>query len=304
MMAITLAAKENNYKAVESLLLAKANINIKDGRKFTACLWAAELGNKETVKVLVDFKADLEIPDRDEKEPLIYATDFDTDLFISVAKLLIDGNAYLEAGDDENNTSLIRATTNGYYNMVKMLIDSGAELNNKNRTRETALMKAAQLNYMDHVKLLVTSKADLDCEDLQFRTAIIYAVKARNLEIVQYLCNSGCNMAARDEKGRTTRKILNIPVHKLDRDIVTWFLANKDKRGKKIAALRKLGAGRKNRHALRFAMKQEEREKNEKETEEKERKVEEKARAEHAEEGAKRKRKERRRRKLLSGIRK
>lgn len=73
---------------------------------------------------------------------------------LETVKLLIDRGADLNLQRSNGDTALILATEKGHTEIVKLLIDSGANLNLKNNNGETALMIARQHNYMDIIDLI------------------------------------------------------------------------------------------------------------------------------------------------------
>nr|XP_033808844.1 ankyrin repeat domain-containing protein 63 [Geotrypetes seraphini]XP_033808845.1 ankyrin repeat domain-containing protein 63 [Geotrypetes seraphini] len=73
MHAVCLPDPALGLRFVRLLLDKGAHVNEEDERGRTALSLACELGHLDTVKLLVQFNADPEIPDRDGNGPLIYA---------------------------------------------------------------------------------------------------------------------------------------------------------------------------------------------------------------------------------------
>ena len=67
-------------------------------------------------------------------------------------QILLQAGAKVNAVDDERNTALICAASNGYKQCVKTLLEAGASVNKRNTKGDTALMVSAAQNHSVKVR--------------------------------------------------------------------------------------------------------------------------------------------------------
>ena len=75
----------------------------------------------------------------EDEYPLIYAAENGDE---DIVKALLQAGAYVNQTDSDNNTALMQATENGHNKIVKLLITSGADVDMENDYGETALSLA------------------------------------------------------------------------------------------------------------------------------------------------------------------
>lgn len=126
------AAIYGHKEIIEALLKLGANINSKDINGHTALTWAIFQGRIETVKVLIENRANLNIRDkRKGYTPLIWA------IRLSI------GN--------KNQTMIL---------IVKLLIEEGADFNLTDKKGYNALHYALDTRNYDIVKIIGRAKSD------------------------------------------------------------------------------------------------------------------------------------------------
>merc|ERR1712176_1299531 len=59
--ALHLACAENDHQAIETFIEGMANVNAQDLAGFTPLMWAAGRNASETLKMLLDYEADMNI---------------------------------------------------------------------------------------------------------------------------------------------------------------------------------------------------------------------------------------------------
>lgn len=77
----------------------------------------------------------------EDEYPLIYAAENGDE---DIVKALLQAGAYVNQTDSDNNTALMQATENGHNKIVKLLIKNGADVDMENDYDETALSIARE----------------------------------------------------------------------------------------------------------------------------------------------------------------
>jgi ankyrin repeat protein len=239
------ASTENT---VNMLIDAGANLDLQNNDGFTALMLASSYTNyayinnsnhsnpdidyastENTVKILIDAGANLNIQDKFGNTALTYAVSYSNtsppenlDFKLNYAstentvKMLIDAGANL---DIQNNTIGVTALmyaveiTNetSTENTIKMLIDAGANLNLQNNLGDTALMISAELTNKSStentVKMLIDAGADLNIQDENGETALIRVTDMTNRssteKTLKMLIDAGANLDIQNKYGET-----------------------------------------------------------------------------------------------------
>jgi hypothetical protein len=118
------AARTGDVVHVIASLDSGADVNVAtEGNGYTALIWAASRGYAETVRLLVEDGANIDLQSAD------------------------------------GQTALMRAADNGHFDVVKFLVESGADVNVQTDQGITALRLATLKNYVRIVDLLTVSGA-------------------------------------------------------------------------------------------------------------------------------------------------
>ncbi len=144
--------RQGDTAAIEALYKENPSIiNKVNDKGFSPLILAVYNGEKETVRFLLEHKANTEIQD-------------------------VSGN-----------TALMGACFKGYLDIVKLLIDYKTEVNRKNYNQATALIYAATFGHTDIVKELIKNGADANLKDSRGNTAFDHAKMQDNKEIIEVL---------------------------------------------------------------------------------------------------------------------
>ena len=182
--ALHLAASEGNTETVQLLLEKGADINMKDKDENTALHLAAGYGQTETVQLLLEKGAKInEMNDEGLTALHLAASQGHTSI---VKKLLNHRDADINIkGGNDGSTPLHLATGYGQTETVQLLLDRGADINAKSNIANTALHSAAIHTHPDIVKLLVNRGADINITNDNGKTALDDAPNDDIRQIIQ-----------------------------------------------------------------------------------------------------------------------
>ena len=200
---LTIAAEKGNMNIIKILVEEGAGVNDKSSYGVTPIISAAAAGNTEAVEYLVSQGADVTAKDDWGKTALIYASGMDNpELITNLIKL---DNTAVNLPDNSGNTPLIYAAQRGLNENIKILLANGADVNYRNpATGLSAISAAAAEGNSATIRLLVrTGKADVNISDLSGRTPIFYAVEQDQQDALRTLFSLGADPNAQDHTGVT-----------------------------------------------------------------------------------------------------
>lgn len=183
------AILENDINSAKNLLKKGISANTKDPLETPILQLAAQQGNYELVKLLIEYKVNLNTMNRVGQTPLAWAARFG---HVTIVDLL------LKSGADPNSTGktyqltpLIGAAVNGNVAIGALLIEDNASINTKDVVNNaSALHWALWYKHEDFAKLLITQNADYTYKALDNTYSAFDVAKFYNLkEIIQLIEN-------------------------------------------------------------------------------------------------------------------
>eukprot|EP00435_Cladocopium_sp_Y103_P006484 s4299_g2.t1 len=159
------AGLRRDISALEKLLQNAVHIDWISEYIFhvPACLTiAADTGDIESVELLLEARADLELCTAKGQKPKSVAAErhhFDR------VRRLLEAEANINAADDAGDTALHVATEAGHLNIVRHLVERGAEKDRPNRDGETPLLIACHERHEPIVHYLVESGCNANQSD-------------------------------------------------------------------------------------------------------------------------------------------
>ena len=245
-----LAAQDYTDKALEEKHV------IRIPCKTTPLIVAVQTGNLDCVKVLLNYKADIE-EQGESFRYLVFPPDdmwnvskFESaytcpPLFLAAANGNLDILSYLfEQGGNVNasssseyadpwslpsefddylpiwRTPLIVALTNGHNDAFTFLIDKGADVNLQDHVGYTALHHAVQRRNFDAVSCLVHNGADVNLfTSINKHTPLMSACQFHNMDAINVLLNKGADVNLQDRDGKSA-------LHFACSDICYWLIQN------------------------------------------------------------------------------
>jgi len=191
------AVLDLNMERVKLLIQYKANLNIQDfDDGNTALILATERNLDDFPKVLIEAKADVNIQSKIGMSALMASISSSQD---DVARLLI-----LDYGADvhqitENGDSALSMASCGHPGLVQLLIDKKAPVNIENKQKETPLFCAASQGYDLIASKLIKAGADVNIQNEDGSTPLMMAVTNGHLEVMELLIAAKANAQLKDE---------------------------------------------------------------------------------------------------------
>jgi ankyrin repeat protein len=141
------AAKDNDLKTVEEQLAGEASIDQRDRKGRTPLVVAAENGNEELVRYLVEQGADI---DAESKVGGWTALRWSvTKGNVELTEFLIEHGADVNQENEFGWTPLHSAAKYGQDRIVAMLLEAGADLSAKTESGRTPARVASERGYID-----------------------------------------------------------------------------------------------------------------------------------------------------------
>jgi ankyrin repeat protein len=161
---------------------------------------AAENQDSVAIRVLLEQKANVNVPQADGMTALHWATYHDD---LDAVKLFIAAGADAKAANRYGVTPLSLACTNGNTAIVELLLESGADANVTLAGGETALMTASRTGRPGPVKALLARGAHVNARERKGQTALMWAAADGNVEVVDTLLEAGADFRTRLASGFT-----------------------------------------------------------------------------------------------------
>ncbi|XP_002741541.2 transient receptor potential cation channel subfamily A member 1-like [Saccoglossus kowalevskii] len=257
-----IAARQGREEFTKVLLSSTgANPNVCDTDNMTPLHQAALKGNLAVCNLLVQYGADIRAKEVNDITPLMIAavgghTDIMSMLLETAKKQYTVPHDYLEDCDNEGNTALHLAisnghfeasvlcldngadvdsrkgngfsglhiaSVNGYTDIASMLITRGANINDKDEEQMTPLHRAAIYNRVEVMRLLLSKGAFIEAQDMEHFTPLLGAAWKGQSDAALYLLKSGADIEATDYQSKTC---LHWSVEGTHREFVKMILEN------------------------------------------------------------------------------
>lgn len=194
------AARNQDAKAVRSLLTQKADVNARSSDGSTALLWLAHWNDADTADLLLKAGADANTANDFGMTPLSQACINGSFEFV---RLLLKSSANPNTAIATGETPLMTCAKTGNVDAVRLLVEYGAAINAKEPAQgQTALMWAAAERHSDVVRALIDAHADLKARSKDGFTAIHFAARVADLESVKLLLAAGVDVNMQTQTGQ------------------------------------------------------------------------------------------------------
>ncbi|MCY4661231.1 MAG: ankyrin repeat domain-containing protein [Acidobacteria bacterium] len=162
---------------------------------------AVRAGDSAAVESLLANGVSLRTTEIDGTTALHWAAHHDR---LTIAGLLLDAGAVVDAANRYGVTPLALASVNGSTAMITRLLEAGADPNLPNPEGETPLMTAARTGNAAAIDTLLAHGAEVDAvEAWRGQTALMWAAAQNQAEAVEALLAAGADPHARSARGFT-----------------------------------------------------------------------------------------------------
>ena len=167
-------------KAIALILIeGGANLNAANKRGETALWLAAKNGHKDLVEALVQAGADVNKFDKNHDAPLSVAS------IASIATMLIERGANLNAANKRGQSALWLAAKNGREDVVELLERAGADVNKADNKSGAPLSVAAEAKI---ATMLIERGANVNATNTRGESALWLAAKNGRKDLAEGSC--------------------------------------------------------------------------------------------------------------------
>lgn len=157
--------------------------------------------NRKAVESLIAAKADVNAPLPDGSTPLAWAAYKDDE---AIVDLLLAAGAKAATADDYGETPLTLACVNGNPRIAARLLKAGADPNAGRWNGETALMLASRSGNAELARLLIAAGAKVDAvESRKGQNALMWASAEGHTDVVGVLLDAGAKPNTASKAGFT-----------------------------------------------------------------------------------------------------
>lgn len=152
------------------------------GETYTPLICAIRNKKLECVKLLIQYKADVNCKDSVGNDALYHAIRRNN---LDIVKELIANGCDVTMRYQFGDTNLSSAVTEGFLDIVRELIRAGANVDNQNINGLSPLHLASNRGYLEIVRELIRNKANIDIQNNEGRTPLFSTFTCRNTEIIK-----------------------------------------------------------------------------------------------------------------------
>lgn len=225
------ATTSNDIDSVRKLIAKGENVNALNELGKTPLNWAAVMGRKDIVELLLEKGADINGVGRYSGAALHGAAQGDRN--IEITKLLIARDAKIDMKDPQGRTPLFEAVSLQSVANVTLLIDKGADINKPGPYGYTPLMWAVNVNGARHpeiVRLLIAKGADTSIRNKIIeqggKNALEIAQENGNAEVINALTTAQQNIVAAQQKHELTTELKTLIAKKDMQGLRTYLDAH------------------------------------------------------------------------------
>lgn len=193
---------------IKLLLGVNTNVNEVDDQGKTAlhyaCAWSFD-HRYDSVQLLIDLEADVNIQDGFKMQPLMYACNSGS---FQCAGLLLQYGANPNIEGPRQNKPIHLASADGSVDIVKLLMSKGVDIKAKNDDGRQPIHFSSQYGNDDVICLLSWNGADVNAKDNSGKGPLHYACKWGRTKTVKLLMKLGADPHAKDNDGTSPKDLI------------------------------------------------------------------------------------------------
>ncbi|XP_070573015.1 ankyrin-3-like [Ptychodera flava] len=186
------AAKNDKKSMVETLHKCGVDMDgvvvVEEGK--TPLHLASAEGSEETVQILLENGANVDVYCKKGLSPLFYAS---CNKHHNVTQRLLNQTKKIHKDCAPEMTHLHWAVRGYYPDVAKTLAGAGLDINGEVYDRSTILHREIRDNELEVIQLCVELEADIHKEDREKRTPLFYAIRNDKVENAKFLLGSHAN---------------------------------------------------------------------------------------------------------------
>ncbi|CAF3558384.1 unnamed protein product [Rotaria socialis] len=219
--ALLNAAQNGNLDDVRTLVEYGAKIEHCDCGQFTALMWASYEGHTRVVDYLLSCEANVDAIDEHGISSLSWASGRN---HVEIVELLLKAGASPNLCDKNDTTPLIWASRRGHTQVVDLLLQYNATVNNIGMKNMTALLAATRGGHGETALcLLQNTSIDIKVQDKDGQTPLSHACAQGLTDVVAELVRHHAYVNTVDKYGDNS---LHIALRNRSRDIADILLSN------------------------------------------------------------------------------
>gem|GEM_PF-3963217 len=206
---LTKAISRDKKETIKFLLDHKADPNAKDKHNRTALHMAASRGNQAVMETLLALKGDINAADDEGRTPLDYAGDSNA-AWVEWLKSKgakpgqTNPKSETTATEDDGNTVLHAAVDRNDLAALKSALKANPKLiNQKNKEGITPLMMAVSYGWLEGAEAIAAAGADTRLKNGEGRNLAILAASTGKLPLLKWAVSKGANPKEADNYGVT-----------------------------------------------------------------------------------------------------
>ncbi|KAL4233751.1 hypothetical protein ACF0H5_008431 [Mactra antiquata] len=222
---LSLAVENGHYEVVKLCLEKRADVNVPNNIYMYPLHLGAVNGDLRIVRLLIEHNARIDALNNEQATPLHKAAQYN---HVQVVEFLVDREADIERRDDENYTPLLLASVYGKAATVDLLIQKEADVGAVDKNDKTAVFLAAEENQLSALETLLkyeTVRGMINVSDRLDNDPLHIAAMKGYLPVVRTLLKNGADMDSKNEEEQT-------PLHlaaKFGRTNIVRELVSQDK---------------------------------------------------------------------------
>lgn len=222
------AIVNNNQSDIKNLLKQGIDINEKTYQETYLLLEAAKHSKAETVKLLIDNGADVNIKNHNNQTAMNYCLNNKSVIelknseytgqeivneaeVIKIIKILVAAGANIDNVDNFGRTLLFDAVSEGYLNIAKNALELGANINFRHpKTGTTVLTWICRKSNVKTIEFLLENGADINAKDFDNSNPLYQAAISEQPENVEILIKNGADPFIKVGNSNALKNSINI----------------------------------------------------------------------------------------------